>query len=40
MNKKLNNIKDKKFDDPTDFKWYMNSAHDNTILVLYSSLDL
>jgi len=40
MNTRINNDKKNITNDLNDFKWFMNSAHDSTIGMIYTSLDL
>ena len=40
MNRRIDNIKNNITNDLKDYKWFMNSAHDSTIAMIYASLDL
>ena len=40
MNRRIINFKNNVTNDLKDFKWFMNSAHDSTIGMIFASLDL
>lgn len=40
MHRRINNIKNNVSIDFMDYKWFMTSAHDKTLTMLYATLDL